>query len=518
MKKGSKSLPVLCLLLVFAMMLTACGSDSKSQSAKPGASDPGRVLYERALIDAKTWDPFATSDITEQIFHYQVFEGLLYETQDGKYEPAIAEKYEFNKAGDEITFTIRKGVKFHNGAVVTPEDVVFSLNTAIKSKYTTKVSSVMKIAELKDGKVVLKLKYPFKPILGCLVNSSMSIVPKAVYEKDPKAFAAKPVGSGPYMLESTKSGETVTFAAFKDYWRGEAKIKKVIVKVIKDNTSALMAMESGGLQLMQPSQDYSDRKALKENPKIVYYERPQAVFFDVGFNTAKGKFADKRLRQAVAYAVDKNDLIAGAVNGMAKPVEAAIVPSVPQYPKEFKAWGYDLEKAKKLMAEAGYPNGFTVTMRIIGATNYTKPAEVLQAQLKKINIDLKIETLERAAWFEKVYSGGEYEITYYAHPISVLDADFSTYPYFHSSEADGKGSNFYNYKNPELDKLLEAGRAESDEKVRSELYKKIAEIVRDEAVCVPTYAGYRTMSAVKELKGVYADPMNRYYKYNYSWE
>jgi len=514
MRKTIKILMAICLMLTVSLFFTACGSDTKSS----GKSDQNRILYERALSDVPTYDPFASNDVTTQRTHYQIFDTLITQTKDGKYEPSACSKFEMNKAGDEIIFTIREGMKFHNGQKVTPEDVVFSLNTAIKSKYTSKVTSTMKEAYLKDGKVVLKLKYPFKPIIGCLASCNLAIVPKDVYEKDPKGFAQKPIGSGPYMLDGVKKGETITLKAFKDYWRGEAKIKTVVQKVIKDNTAALMALESGGLDLMQPSQDYSDRKALKENKKVTYYEAPQAVFFDIGFNCEKGRFANKKLRMAVAMAVDKNDLIAGAINGMGTPVDAAIVPLCPQYPKNFKGTEYNVEAAKKFLAEAGYPDGLTVTMRVIAATNYTKPAEVLQAQLKKIGINMEIETMERAAWFEKVYNGGDYEITYYAHPIPVADADFCTYSFFHSSEADGNGNNFYNYKNPAMDALLEQARASQDEDQRADLYKKIAEMVRDEAICVPTYAGYRTMAAVNDLQGVYADSFLRYYKYDYSWK
>jgi peptide/nickel transport system substrate-binding protein len=499
-----------------ASLLVACAAlSSYGQSA--AKKNVRQDINVRMLANVATFDPFKSSDVADQKTHYQIFDSLLYETKEGTYQPAICTDYSFNKAGDVITFTIRKGVKFHNGSTVTPQDVAFSLNTAIASSFASKATSVMKSAEVKGDKVVLTLKYPFGPILGCLVSSSCSIVPKAVYEADPAGFAKNPVGSGPFTLGEIRRGETITLNAFPDYWRGAPAIKKIVNKIIPDNTAALMALESGEIDVMQPSQDYSDRQALLDNPKVTYYEAPQAVFFDIGFNCSKGVFTDKRLRQAVAYAIDKEDLILGAVNGMATPVEAAIVPMCSQYPKEFKAFGYDLAKAKALLAEAGYPKGLKLTMRIIGATNYTKPAEVIQAQLKKIGIELKIESMERATWFDKVYNGGEYEITYYAHSISVADADFCTYPFFHSSQADGKGSNFYNYKNPDLDKLLESARSITDETVRKKLYKQVAELVRDEAVCVPCYTGYRTYAAVKELKGVYADSMQRYYMYGYHW-
>lgn len=509
MKQLSK---LLTLLLIAVLLLTTFGT----QSSK--ASETNRILNERLLAEVPTFDPFSTNDIVTQRVHYQIYDTLFIETKDGDLLPSVCSEYSFNDSGDVLTFTIREGMKFHNGSTVTPEDVAFSLNTAIASSYTSRSTSTMESAEVIDGnKVVLKLKYAFAPVLSCLVNVNCAIVPKAVYEADSDAFGKNPIGSGPYMLDEVVSGERITLKAFPDYWRGEANIKTIVGKIIPDNTAALMALESGELDIMQPSQDYSDRERLKNNPNVVYYEAPGAVFYDVAFNCSKGVFTDKRLREAVAYAIDKEDLILGAVNGAASIVEAAIVPISPQYPDNFKPYEYNPEKAKELIAEAGYPNGLTVTMRVISASNYTMPAEVLQAQLRKVGIYLEIEMLERASWFEKVYSGGEYEITYYAHSVSSADADFSTYPFFHSSEADGAGNNYYNYKNAELDKLLEDARFSQDEEERKVLYAKIAEHVRDEVVCVPTYSGFRTMVAVKELKGVYADPMLRYYKYDYSW-
>jgi len=510
MKRVNKAL---FAMLVLCLVLSAYGAPALGASS---ATQSNRVMYNRVLTDTPTYDPYKTTDLNAQKVHYQIFESLFYEARDGTYQPAICLSYEMNDKKDVITFTIREGVKFHNGATVTPEDVAFSLNTSIASSFTGKVTGAMDRAEVVDGKVALYLKFPFGPIFGCLVNANCAIVPKAAYEADPDGFAHKPVGAGPYMLGEIKSGETVTLNAFPDYWRGEAALKTVVDVIITDNTAALLALEAGQLDMMQPSQDYSDRPALMANPRVTYYETPQAVVFCVGFNTSKGLFSDKRLRQAVAYAVDREDMILGAVNGMATPTEAVIIPMNPQYPVGFKAIPYDLDKAKALLAEAGYPNGLTTTARVIGATNYTKPAEVLQAQLRKIGINLKIEPMERNSWFDICYNSGDFEITFYAHAVSVNDADFATYPYLHSSEANG-GVNYYKYKNPDLDRLLEAGRASSDGAERNAIYRQIAELVRDEAVLVACYTGYRTMAAVNELKGVYADPMMRYYYFNYSW-
>jgi len=506
LKKTLVLCAVLMVILSLVFSAAAFAADVKKDS-----------ITMRNVADQKTFDPFRTTDLNDWKQHYQIFDSLFREEPDGSFVPALCTEYKFSDDGKELTFTIREGVKFHNGDVMTADDVVFSLNTAIASPFTSKFTSVMKEAVKVDEKTVrLSLKHAYVPIIGCLVSSSTSIVPKKVYEADPAKFAQNPVGTGPYVLKEVKSGEKIVMEAFPEYYRGKATIKTMVVRVIKDDNSALMSLESGELDMMQPAQDYSDRDAIMGNPDLKYYEAPQACTFLVSFNH-KGLFADKRLREAVARAIDKEDLILGAVNGMAEPTDEGITPLCPQAPKGFKGLGYDIGKARELMAQAGHPNGLNVTMRVIGAANYTKPAEVLQAQLKKIGMNVKIEPMERASWFDLAFAKGQFDITFYAHAISVVDADFCTYPFLHSSEADGKGNNYMGIKNPELDEYLEKARYSLDEEKRREYYLKVCEIIRDESLFVPCYTGKRTMAAVKDLKGVYADPMMRYYTYNYSW-
>ncbi|MBR1672949.1 MAG: ABC transporter substrate-binding protein [Fretibacterium sp.] len=497
---------------VFALMLVLLFVPA----ALAGKAD--NSVSVRNVSDQKTFDPYRTTDLVDWQTHYQIFDSLFWETPDGKFVPALCTDYSISPDGLEMLFTIREGVKFHNGDVMTADDVVFSLNTAIASPFTSKFTSVMKEASKVDGKTVkLTLKHPYKPIIGCLVSSSTSIVPKKVYEADPDGFGQKPVGTGPYMLKDVRSGESITMEAFPDYFKGEAKVKTHIVRVIKDNMSALMAMQSGTLDRMVPNQDYSDRQAIIDDPNLVYYEAPQACSFLVAFNTARGPFADKRLREAVARAIDKEELILGAVNGMAEPTDEGIVPLCPQAPKGFKGLEYDIEKAKALVAEAGYPKGLTVTMRVIGATNYTKPAEILQAQLRNIGIDMKIEAMDRARWFDLVLNKAQFDVTFYAHAISVADADFCTYPFLHSSQLNGKGTNYMGVNIPELDECLDKARSSLDDAERNKEYLRVCEIIRDESLYIPCYTGKRTVAAVKDLKGVFADPMQRYYIYNYSW-
>lgn len=523
-----RAVRVICAAMAAMMLLSGCGTGNSAsgdvsgdgQAAEnTGGGVQGRTsVNKRKLSDQTTYDPYKTADQNEWEDMYGIYDQLFREEADGSVVPNLVTEYFFSDDGTELTMGIRDDVTFHNGEPLTVDDVVFSLNTAIASSFTTKFTSVMDHAEkVDDSTVKLVLKHAYSPILGCLVSASTSIVPQAVYEADPDSFTASPIGSGPYMVSEIVKGERYVYEAYPDYWRGEAPIKTVVARVIPDGNAALMALESGELDVMQPNQDYSDRQAIEDNPNLVYYTAPQACTFLIGFNNARGIFSDKRMREAVAIAIDKEEIALGATNGYATPTDVGITPICPQTPQDFKGLERDVERAKQLVAEAGYPDGVDVTMRIISASNYSKPAEVVQAQLKEIGINVSIEAMERASWFDICYTGGDFDITIYANPVQVIDADFGAYPFMHSSEANG-GNNYMGINIPELDDLLDRARLSTDEEERKELYLQVCEIVRDESLFVPMYTGERTYAAVKELQGVHADPMVRYYTYGYSWE
>ena len=478
------------------------------------------TLDDRMVANPTTFDPFATADISTQKIHYQLFDSLMHDNvYEHKIEPNVCTKYETKDGGYTLVFTIRNDVKFHDGSLMTPEDVVFSINTAVASPFTKKVSSNIKNAELlPDNTVAVHLVAPMSGTISAFASSNLSIVPKKIYEADPKAFGKKPVGSGPFKLDSVKTGETVVLTAFDDYFKGVARIKKITYHVITDNSTAIMALEAGDLDICQPSQDFSDRQAIIDNPDLKYYEDPQPCFFHLCFNTEGPLMKNKKLRQAIVRAVDTEELIIGAVNGVAYENAAPMSTQSIHYPKGFKPIPYDLEAAKKLLAEAGYPNGLDLKIRVIAATNYSKPAEIIQAQLKKIGINVTVETMERATWNEQVYAGGQYDASFWAHAITVLDGDYALYPFFHSSQANGAGANMYNYKNKEVDELLEKARYEQDNEKRIAIYRDVCEKINDDAVLLPCYGVYRTMAANAKLKGVVADGMSRYQAYGYSWE
>lgn len=509
---------IVSLILIAAMIVTGCqgGSSAKTDTG----TNEGGVKKDSAVFrtnaEPATLDPAGTNDSISQDPHYQLYDTLLRETKDGSLEAGLAESWDFSEDNTHLTFHLRKGVKFHNGDTLTAEDVAYSINRLIDSSYAKIITGSMDSAEaVDDSTVTLKLKYAYGPILRCMATVNTSIVSKKAVEADPEGFARNPVGTGPYKFKEWVKGDKIVFESFADYYRGEAPIKNITYKIIGDASTALVALEKGDVDILDnPSQ--TDRKNILENENLSFYECDAAAYVLIAFNNEEGRFTNKKLREAVSYAVDREAIIIGAKEGVASPVEAAMVPMCEEYPEGFKANPYDPEKAKELLTEAGYPDGLKVKMKTIDSVVYTKPTEVIQEQLRQIGIDVEIEIMERGAWNNDILANTDYEMTLWAVPITVIDADFATYSQFHSSMRGGNG-NFTNCNIPELDKLLEEGRVCQPGDERKEIYRQVCQIIKDESVLVPLFAAKRQLATSKDLKGVYANPTCKYYLYEYSW-
>ena len=205
----------------------------------------------------------------------------------------------------------------------------------------------------------------------------------------------------------------------------------------------------------------------------------------------------------------------GAVNGFGMPVEMPIVPSVFGFDPEFKNHEYDLEKAKQLLAEAGYADGLTVTIKLNQSSTYTRPAEIVQAQLRQIGVNLEFELMERAAFLSDVTTDANYDITLFMFTAGYPDADYVLYGRIHSSNIGG--TNYIRYNNPEVDALLDKARSSSDDKERKELYYRISEYVRDDVPFIPLMTDNVCIAANSSLNGVQANIGECHYVFDYSW-
>jgi peptide/nickel transport system substrate-binding protein len=505
---------ILTCMMAVILLASGCGGKKSSSS---GSSEKRDNLNFAFIAESKELDPAKSSDTLTYIILLQIFDTLIKVGPDGKLTPALAEKWKISADGKEILFTIKKGVKFHNGDVMTAEDVAYSLNRTIKSAFTQKFTGVMQSANVVDGSTVkLKLKSSYGPILYCIANPCVAIVSKKAVEQAGDGYGRNPVGTGPYKFVKWVSGEKIVVERFDDYFKGPAKIKNVTFKFITDTSTAAVALEKGEIDVLHnPAK--SDRAAQLGNKNLTYYEADSAYYYHISMNNKTGPFSDKRVRLAVSYALDRVAIVLGGLDGNGLPLECPMPPSVFGFQLGFKNNPYNPEKARQLLAEAGYSKGLTVKFKVNQAPMYSKPAEVIQEQLRKVGIKAEIELMERAAYLEDVTKKFNYDISLYVITALLPDADYVCYTRLHSSML-GNGNNFTVTKIPQLDAALDLARVSQDKDVRKKAYLKVSQIVKDEAPLIPVMTGKYAIVANKNLNGVSSSTIDLHYVHDYSWK
>ena len=525
MKQGSIMKLVLALCVIGAVGYFTVGRGGKNDgNVKSEAKAAKRSDIIFALnAEPSSLDPNNTWDTVTAVPQAAIYETLIAEKNGDSLtlEPCLAESWKISNDGKEVIFKIRKNVKFHNGETLTPEDVAFSINRAIKSPYSKVVTSTMKIMEVVDGDhVKLIMKHPYLPVLNVMTSATLSIVSKkAVEECAAKGidFARNPCGTNAYQFVEWKSGEKIELKRFKDYWRASAPCEKFTFKIITDSTTGGIALEKGEIDILYaPSR--SDKPNLSALPGLKWDGIAGAGVSFVGFNclNKNSPFYDVRVRQAVAHAIKKQDVMTVAVNGLGRLIECPLSPMIAGYDTTFKFWEYDVEKAKKLLAEAGYPNGFSCTMKINQQAIYKKAAEALQAQIRVIGIDMKIELMERGAFLRDVMGKMDYALTTSLSNASVQDPDFEVHRRY-SSAVIGNSMNFTGLSDPRIDKILDAARYSLDQRERNVYYRELFDWVKENCPVVPMYTADMNIAFNANLKNVYAHPVNKYFAYYYAW-
>ena len=501
---------IVTLALLLVALFTA-GAAFAAVEVKKSSKDQ---LLWGVDAEAASLDPSTSKDTTTHMMMYQIYDALIKEDpQDyGKLIPGLAERWEFSDDGTEITFYLRKGVKFHNGDTMTADDVLFSLQRSLASSFSSAISEAIdRFEKVDDDSVKLVLKYPYGPILDVMTNMTYGIVSKrAVEEAEAKKidFARNPCGTGAYKMVEWKNGDSLILERFDDYWQGPAAIKRLVYKLVPDASSGAIALEDGTLDAyyLIATTDYEYMKGLKQ---ISFVECPGVGFHHITFNVTDGIFKDKRLRQAVAYALNREDMVIGGADGYAEVANCPAPTSVFGYDKNFKWYEQDLDKAKALLAEAGYPNGLDVVFSMQSATTYMRPAEVMQDQLRKVGIRVTFDKMERAAYLEDVGGARKFIASLRMVNATVRDADSPLSRRFHSSMIGG-GNNYSGYANPEVDKLIETARRTVDPAERQAMYTKVFEILKEDVPIIPIYTDYTPMFFNAKLKNFFPHPVYRY--------
>ena len=460
--------------------------------------------------DVDTLHPTDFSTTVELGVLNQIYDTLLYYNPDGTKdpEPRIAESYEISDDGLDYTFHLRDDVTFHDGTPVTADDVVFSIELYKASEYQgSQISMLSSVEATDEHTVVCHLDAPYSPFLQGIC--SPMIASKAYYESSEDDFVNNPIGTGPYKFVSRAKGSNIKLEANEDYYRGAPEIKEVTFEVIPDSSTKAIALQTGEVNFAEI--DSATKPQLEANPAITIAEVPTSTFSYIAMNTEKEPFNDVKVRQAINYAIDRDNLVAVCYDGEAEVNSNICAKERFGYSDDQFQYTYDPEKAKELLAEAGIETPYDLG-EILVAEKYSNLATVIQNDLKAVGLDVTISVKEFNSYISDLQNGS-YGITALN---MTLEGDTQTLEMAFTSDYIGIANNA-RYSDEEMDKLFEQARTETDNDKRAEVFNEIFTKAQDEAIyavmCNPmTLYAYNSDLSCPEfvLEG-------NYYLYDFSW-
>jgi peptide/nickel transport system substrate-binding protein len=487
-----KRLTVIAAVLA-ALLLTACGGNATA-SPTPAPSAPAPVAEAEATpepardnviislsADISNLDPANTANQPDIQVLRNIHDTLIMETANG-FEPWLAESYEMAEDGLSYTFKLHQGVLFHNGDELKASDVVFTYERAMESPYVNStLTAIEKVTAEDDYTVRFDLLNEYAPFLSA--HELIYIVSERAVTEGGETYAQNPVGTGPYKFAGNTVGVEVLLTRHDDYFKGPAPIKDVILKVILDPSTLSIAVESGDVDLalnIPPG----DLERLGGVSELAVTDWESKSLYFIILNSKSEKFGNPLVRQAVSHTLDRQTMIDMADDGFGVLANSIWNKFTFGYSPDVTLYPYDIAKAKELMAQAGYPDGFEISLKTIGG-NFESQALILQSNLAQIGIKANIELIDQAAFLNDVFSGN-YEMGNLGMALGA-DADgWSTV-----FTTDG-GMNMAAISDPELDSLFaEAGRL-SDSDARLAIYKQIAQKINDDSAFIPLYFAERS--------------------------
>ena len=429
---------------------------------------------------------------------FNIYEGLGKPDASGDYQDAVAESHSISDDGKVYSFQLRDHVKFHDGTEVTAEDVKYSIErcAGINGDGTPLVSAfsnVEKVEAPDDHTVEIMLKEADTEFLSYL---TVAIVPEHAKDLD-----KNPVGTGPFKYVSRSPQENIVIEKFADYWdeANQAYLDQVTFKVVSDSNAIVTGLKGGSLDMFARVNS-TQLSQLQDDQDLAVYEGGMNLVQALYLNNASEPFNDVRVRQALCYAVNRQDILDLTADGKGTIIGSSMFPAFEKYymPELADHYSQDLEKAKELLTEAGYPDGFEMTITV--PSNYQQhvdAAQVIVEQLKQVGITAKIQQVEWDSWLSDVYAERNYQST-----VVGVDASYLSARALLERFVSDASNNFVNYNNEEYDKLYQEVRACTDDDKQVELYKQMETLLCEDAANVyiqdmasdvvlrSSYAGY----------------------------
>jgi peptide/nickel transport system substrate-binding protein len=498
------------LSLLGALPLAACG---RSESVRESSATEGGPAYGDTLVEASIGDisgliPNITSDSASHEVGGLIYSNLIRTDKELRPEGELAERWDISTDEMTLTFYVRKGIKWHDGEDVTAEDVDFTYRYMIDPKTPTAYGEPFR--QVRRAEVVDRYTYRVtyeKPYAPALLSWGLWILPRHILEPAWKTGVDLrttrqnrfPVGSGPYRFGEWKTGEKIVVEANPDYFEGRPYMRRVVYRIIPDQSTIFLELKARNIDLASVTPIQYRRQTefpafLKAFHRYRYLSNSYAY---LGFNLRDARFQDKRVRQAIAHAINKQEIIEGVLLGLGRPAVGPYKPGTWWYKDDVKTFPFDPERAKALLAEAGWrratadgilekdgkPFSFTIRTNQGNAVRQ-QTAEIIQRRLRAVGIDAKIHIVEWAAFINTFIRKKDFEAIILGWGLG-LDPD--QYEIWHSSQTGPEELNHISYKNPKVDELLEAGRRTFSQEKRTAIYGELQEVLAEDQPVIFLY-------------------------------
>ncbi len=528
-KMGGWALWLLLVLSVATLILV--GPDGRAAAQGP------KTLVIAIGADQTGLDPQTVQNNESGFVMSTIFDGIVnYKPGSSEVAPGLAESWTISPDGKVYTFKLRRGVKFHDGTPMNARTVAQDLDRAINpsnpcyvldrkvdtfASFTfgsVKGGDVVKMDALDDATLRFTLPKSNAPFLSSLAMVWTGIMSPAATKQYNCDASQHPVGTGPFKFVEAVRNDHVTVEANPDYWGGKAKVDRIIFRIIPESATRLLALERNEVHILAdvPPADY---QRVEKNPALKLYKEPGLTILGVAMSNDLGPFKDKRVRQAMNYAVDKDAINKGLYGG-ATTASQGIPPVLWGYNKDVAPYSYDVNKAKALLKDAGFPNGFSTEMMVSANPRGYNPiggaklGEAVQSYLAKIGVNVKITQFEWGAYLAK-YRRTPWE----GFAIAGWSGDNGDPDNFLGDLFEwGVGSDkprindTSRHHNPEFDKLMEQGRETTDQAKRAQIYEQANRILHDDAPWIFINHTNQVRAARANVKGFRLNPLQMFFR------
>lgn len=486
------------IILIIAMLISliGCSNPDTSENTGTDASIDNKKdkIVATVTTEILTLDPQISAGTPAEVVREQMFEGLVDVNEKNEVSPLLAEEWSVSDDGLKWTFKLKKGVKFHDGEDFTAKDVKSTFDRYLNNEASTRVyiyKNILQTIVVDDYTVKFVTEIPQASFLNIMAYGGGAIMSTKSLERDNDTIGKEPVGTGPFKLKEAVTNEYVTMERFDDYWAGKSDIAEIKFMTVKEASTRVNMVETGEADFIMGVTS-QDLERIKDNKELTIQYADSNRVSHIGFNMEKEPFNNKLVRQAMNYAIDTDAIVNGIFSGEGVPAKSVIAPATWGF-YDSNMYDYNPEKAKELLKEAGYPDGFTAKIWTPEG-RYFKDKETVMAiagQLEQVGIKLEVEVVDWAQYLKELKvsntEGNKVQSYFLGWESTTGEANYLFNSVFSSKNIAPVGWNTMFYRNEKVDELNELSSSCLDDDERNEYFKEMQTIIMEDAPWIPIH-------------------------------